>query len=188
VADQDPLTEKSEPHLRRESVVQMGLTKQVLLSSGLLFTVAAIIVCNMPNSALTDQLNRSVRPYVNFTGIYQDWSVFANPRTISAYVFARVDYSDGNSSVYPMPAGWGLAAYTDYRWIKFEEHLRPDTGEWHWPAYARYVAEQTRDEGRDPVRVALIRRWAETLPPGPGPEHGPWHEFTMFVMPVKGER
>jgi hypothetical protein len=188
VVNHYPLTEKSGPDLRREPVVQMGFTRQVLISVGLIFTVAAIVVGNMPDSALTAQLNRSVRPYLNFTGLYQDWSVFANPRTISAYVDARVDYSDGTSSVYPIPAGRGLAAYTDYRWIKFEEYLRTDGGGRYWPAYAKYVADQARGQGHDPVRVTLIRRWANTLPPGSGPERCPWHEFTMYVMPVKGVR
>jgi hypothetical protein len=184
VVSQDP-TEKSDRHLRHEPVVQMGLTRQVLISVGLIFTVAAIVIGNMPDSALTAQLNRSVQPYVNFTGLHQDWSVFADPRTITAYVEARVDFSDGTSAVYSFPVSPGLAAYSNYRWRKFGEHLRTDRKKWLWPAYAKYVADQARDQGHDPVRVTLVRRWANLLPPGRGPAHGPWHEFTMYVMPVK---
>ena len=166
----------------------MGEARQVLITVWLVFTVVAMIVGNMPDSALTAQLSRSTQPYLNFTGLHQSWNVFAPPPKISAYVDARVDYSDGSSSVYTVASGRGLAEYTDYRWNKFQEVLRPDTARWLWPAYAQYVASRARSDGHDPVRVTLIRRWADNLPPGPGPERGPWHEFTMYVMPVKGAR
>jgi hypothetical protein len=110
--------------------------------------------------------------------------VFAEPRDISAYVDARVDYSDGTSSVHPIPGASGLDAYVDYRWQKYEEVIRPDDGKQLWPAYANYIAGLARAEGRDPVRITLIRRWSPTLPPGPGPERGPWQQAVMGVFPV----
>jgi hypothetical protein len=166
----------------------MGEARQVFISVWLVFTVVAMIVANMPDSVLTAQLSRFTQPYLNFTGLTQSWNVFAPPPKISSHVDARVDYSDGTSSVFLVPAGRGLAEYTDYRWSKFEEYLRPDEGSWLWPAYARYVASRARSDGHDPVRVTLIRRWADTNLPGPGPERGPWQESTIYVMPVKGAR
>ena len=41
-----------------------------------------------------------------------------------------------------------------------------------------------RAEGRQPVRVSLVRRWADSNAPGPGPARGPWHEFTFYVETV----
>jgi hypothetical protein len=159
-------------------------TGRVLQSAALAFIVAAMIVGNLPDSALRSVAGTLTEPFLNATGLYQGWGVFANPRTISAYVNARVDYSDGTSSTVAIPDDGHLAAFSDYRWQKYMEMIRPDDGSSYWPAYAEYVANKERALGHDPVRITLVRRWAETLPPGPGPEHGPWHQNVMSVTAV----
>lgn len=157
---------------------------RALISVFLVFTVGAILVVNMPASVLQRDLGRVPQPFVNATGLDQNWGIFSDPRTLSAYVYARVDYADGSSSVVSFPSGRGLRAYVDYRWQKYEEQIRPDDGQWLWGPYATYVADRARQEGRVPVRVSLVRRWADTNPPGPGPERAPWREFTFYVQSV----
>lgn len=98
------------------------------------------------------------------------------------------DYSDGTFSVYRIPSRRGFGAYVDHRWQKYEELMRRRDGKWLWAAYAEYLANRARADGRDPVRVTLIQRWADTLPPGRGPEHGPWQESVMGVFPVGARR
>jgi hypothetical protein len=164
------------------------MARRVLISIGLIITVAAILVGNMPDSALTARLSQWAQPYLTATGLNQIWGVFAPPRRFAAYVDGHIDYSDGTSSVQHVPSDPGLGAYSDYRWLKYEESIRPDTANWLWPAYAEYLANRARADGRNPVRVTVIRRWADSLPPGPGPERGPWHEFTMYVLDVAGAR
>jgi len=156
----------------------------VLISVGVVVTIAAIIVGNMPDSALKSSLDDVAAPFLNATGLYQNWSVFSQPRILSGYVDGRVDNSDGTSSVYPIRIRRGLEASMDYRWHKYEEAIRPDDGQRLWPAYAEYLADRARADGHHPVRVTLIRRWSDTLPPGPGPERGPWHEAVMGVFQV----
>ena len=168
--------------------IEKSVPGQVLVSIGVVVTVAAIIVGNMPDSALKARFSDVTEPFLNVTGLYQNWAVFSQPRALSAYVDGRVDYSDGTSSVYPIRIRRGIAGSVDYRWQKYEEAIRPDDGQRLWPAYAQYLADRARADGHDPVRVTLIRRWAETLPPGPGPERGPWHESVMGVFPVGGAR
>ncbi len=166
--------------------IENSVPGQVLISIGVVVTVAAIIVGNMPDSALKSSLGNVTEPFLNITGLYQNWAVFAAPRTLSGYVDGRVDNSDGTSTVYPIRIRRGIAAPVDYRWHKYEEAIRPDDGQQLWPAYAEYLAERARADGHDPVRVTLIRRWSDTLRPGPGPERGPWHEAVMGVFPVGG--
>lgn len=153
----------------------------MLGSAALTVAVAVIVLGNVPDVGLWGRLKSATQPIRNATGLNQNWRVYSPPRDISAYVDAKVTYSDGTTSVYSIPGRRGLGAFVDYRWQKYEEAIRPDTGEPLWSDYADYVADRARAEGRDPVQVTLIRRWAETLPPGPGPEHLPWHEYAMFT-------
>jgi hypothetical protein len=118
------------------------------------------------------------------TGLDQNWGVFAPPRTISAYVEGRVEDSDGAVSVVSISTPPGIRAYADYRWQKFGERLRLDVNERLWEPYARFLANQARAEGRYPVEVTLVRRWASTQSPGPGPERGPWQEYAFFAVRV----
>jgi hypothetical protein len=161
---------------------------RVVISLCLVFTLGAILVVNMPDSELKGTVSTVTAPFLNATGLDQNWGVFATPRMLSAYVDGRVDYRDGSSGVFPIPARPGLAAYSDYRWQKFEEMVRTDDNQQLWAPYAEYLANRARAEGHDPVRVSLVRRWADTLPPGPGADRGPWREFTFYVLPLKGTR
>jgi hypothetical protein len=151
------------------------------------FTVLAIIVLNMPNSALKRDAGQITNPFAQAVGLDQNWGIFSAPRTISAYVNGRVDFADGSSIVIPISTAHGFGAFVDYRWQKYEEAIRGDDGEPLWAAYARYLAGQARSASRVPVRVSLIRRFSETRPPGPGPLRGPWHNFTFFVYVVPSE-
>lgn len=156
--------------------------RHFLISCGLVITIAAIIVGNMPDSALKSELGRVTDPLLTAAGLYQGWGVFAEPRTVSAYVDGRVDFTDGTSTTIPMPDRSGLGAEVDYRWQKYMEVIRPDDGAQYWPAYAQYLATRASGDGRTPLRVTLIRRWARTLPPGPGPERSPWSQDVMGVF------
>lgn len=161
---------------------------RAVISVGVLVTVGAMLAANLPASQLQRDLGRVAQPYVNAVGIGQDWGIFSRPRELSAYVYARVDYADGTSSVVNFPSGRGLDGYVDYRWQKFEEWVRPDAGRRLWDPLARYVAERAREGGREPVRVALVRRWADTERPGPGPQRAPWREYTFYVLTVGPSR
>jgi hypothetical protein len=160
---------------------------RAIISVFLGFTVLAILVVNMPSSVLRSDLARVTDPFVQATGLDQNWAIFAQPRDLSAYVEARVEFADGSSRVIPIPASGGIGDLVDYRWQKYEEMIRPDSGRPYWADYARYVAAQARTRERVPVRVDLMRRYAATRPPGPGPVRDPWAESTFFVSDLRAE-
>jgi hypothetical protein len=160
---------------------------RAVISVFLGFTVLAILVVNMPSSVLKSDLARVTDPFVQATGLDQNWAIFSQPRDVSAYVEARVDFADGSSRVVPIPASGGLGNLVDYRWQKYEEMIRPDSGRPYWADYARYVAAQVRTREHVPVRVDLVRRYAATRPPGPGPVRDPWAESTFFVYDLRAE-
>jgi hypothetical protein len=164
--------------------LESSVLGRLLISLGVTVTVVAVLVVDMPASHLRDRLIGPAGWFVRATGLDQDWGVFAPPPTISFFVEGRVDDADGTTSVWANPLRPGLGTYVDYRWHKYEERLRLDDEQRLWAPYARYLADQARAAGHTPVRVSLVRRWASTRPPGPGPEHGPWQEYTFFVLPV----
>jgi hypothetical protein len=167
-----------------QASVESSALGRAVISVGVTVTVLAVLVLNMPDSQLRSHLMAVVGPYIRVTGLDQDWAVFAPPRPISVFVEARIDDADGTTETVTLPRRSGIGAYTDYRWGKFQERVRLDVNHRLWASYARLVADRARAEGRTPVRVSLVRRWAETLPPGPGPERGPWQEFTFYVLPA----
>jgi hypothetical protein len=165
--------------------IESSTIGRALISLGVSCTVVAVLVINMPDSQLKSHLMGFVAPYARVTGLDQDWGVFAPPRTISLYVEGHIDLADGTTTTVDIPSRPGIEAYADYRWHKFGERLRLDRNKRLWAPYARLLADRARAEGRSPVRVSLVRRWSQTLPPGPGPERGPWQEYTFFVMQVR---
>ena len=111
-----------------------------------------------------------------------------SPRTSVIYGSARIQYSDGTSSVWSFPVRTGLMAYSDYRWQKFEEHVRLDGSSGLWQPFAQYLASHESAPGRTPVQVALTRRWAAIQAPGVSPGLGPWAQYVYCVMPVGAVR
>lgn len=158
---------------------------RAVISIGLVATLAAISVANMPVSEIRSALLGCAQPYLNATGLDIPWGVFApNPRNGTYYVEGLIDYADHTSSVWKFPARSALAEYSDYRWQKLEEWVRVDEHRDTWHPLSQYIANEARRAGHTPTRVSLVRRWSESLPPGRGPEHGRWHEFTFYVERV----
>ena len=151
-----------------------------LLVVGVVLVIAAV---NLPDSRIRSSLmDRGAAAVLRATGLDQNWGVFSDVRRTSVYVEGRVDYADGTNSVIQTPHGPGLSALADYRWHKYSEQLRLDDNSRLWKPYAALLAERARAEGREPVRVTLVRRFANTLPPGPGPERKEWTTFTFYTL------
>src|ERR1700760_3173209 len=101
--------------------------RRALASVALVVAVAVIVLGNVPDVGLWGKLRTATQPIRSATGLNQNWQVYAPPRRISAYVDARVTYSDGTSSIFGIPNRRGLGAFVDYRWQKYEEAIRADT-------------------------------------------------------------
>jgi hypothetical protein len=161
---------------------------RVLVNLLLVATLLSIVVVNLPASRLRQDLARLTTPFIDVTGLDQNWAVFSSPRTLSAYVYGVVEFADGSTSTVGIDTTSGLGSYVDYRWQKYEEVIRPDDGAPYWPDYARYLARQVGDDGRQAVQVSLVRRWSDSNPPGPGPARGPWQQHTFYVLALGGGR
>jgi hypothetical protein len=162
---------------------------QAVVNFFLIVTLAALLVANLPDSVVKTRLIAPANSYLAALGLGQNWGVFApNPRRDVIYVAAEIEYADGSSSTWSVPLRTGLMAYSDYRWQKFGEHLRLDKNRELWPLFAGYLADREIADGRTPVRVSLVRRWAELRPPGGTTELGPWRLFVYYTTAVDGAR
>lgn len=146
-----------------------------------MFTVLTV---NIPDSEIKDHLLVPFGPVLRATGLDQNWGVFSDVRSVSVFVEARVHNVDGSTRVFPIPSRPGLAALSDYRWQKYEEQVRLDDNKNLWAPYADWVIRQAKAQGLHPESVDLVRRFADTLPPGPPPERDPYTEFTFYSQPV----
>lgn len=158
-----------------------------VLTAFLLVTMVAIGVSVMPDSTIRTSAMGVVRPYLLATGLDQRWGVFApNPRQDTSHLEARIDHADGTVTVWTAPPATGVSEYWNYRWRKYAEQLwvERDRRE-ERRALAAWVIDRERAEGREPVRVTLVRRTAESLPPGPGPDQGPWREEPISLTTVE---
>jgi hypothetical protein len=170
-----------------EAAAPMSRGKRLGISAIIVLTLLGMLASAAPKSVIKDGLIDLTRPYLLATGLEQAWGVFAPspPRTTNDVV-ARIDRTDGTVGVYPLAGGDGISAYWDYRWRKYGEQMwKKRSAERERTAFARWVADQDRAAGHQPVRVTLVRTTHLNLPPGhPGPDEGAWREIPFFTTPV----
>jgi len=163
---------------------------QWLISAFVAVVLVAVCVTNLPESRLRRDGMRAAQPFLEATGLDQNWRVFApDPRQTSLRLEARVRYDDGSVATWRPPSGGALVgAYWDYRWRKWLENAVQDANRKAlWKPMALYVAREMRRADRAPARVTLIRRWQDLRPPGsPGPDARPWKRYEFYGVDVKG--
>lgn len=173
---------------RLQARLEASAIGRALISLFVIGTVFSVLVVNLPGSQLKDRLLVPFGPVLRASGLDQNWGVFSDVRTVSVFVEGRVLDADGSTTVIPIPTRRGLAALSDYRWQKYGEQVRLDDHRDLWRPYATWLAEDARGAGRIPVRVSLVRRFADSLPPGPGPERKQYQSFTFFELPLTEQR
>jgi hypothetical protein len=160
---------------------------RIVIGTFLALLVAALLVINAPNSVTKRGLMTVVAPALSALSMEQGWGVFSpNPRGFSLELEAHVLDADGTTHVVPFTYGHGLSEYRDYRWQRWADRMAngPDNIPM-WNPYCQWLAGQERDAGRHPVRIALVNRRLDTLPPGPGPARKPPVEHEFFTVGVR---
>jgi hypothetical protein len=159
---------------------------RIAISVLLLATLAAIVVTNLPDSRLRTEAMRVAGPYLEGTGLSQDWAVFApDPRRASIELQARVKYANGHMAIWTPPRGDDLAgASWDYRWLKWVENTIQDARrDMLWKPAAEFVARDMRRTGAPIASVTLIRRWRDVPPPGRSAPEPPWRSYAFYELP-----
>ena len=170
-------THETSPQQRFE---ESGLGRGVI-SLVLAITLVTIIVWVLPSSVLRSTLQPIVAPYALAAGLNQSWHLFApNPRQTSREVYARIEYDDGSTSRWELPGGRVIGPYRSYRWRKWADELRLDRSSEMWERAARYLAGLHATDGKTPIRVTLVRRWAPVPELGSG-DVAEWNEHDFYV-------
>jgi hypothetical protein len=162
---------------------------RLLISAFLVVTLAAVCATNLPESRLRRDALGPAKPFLNATGLDQDWRVFApDPRQTSLRLEARVRYEDGGVATWRPPAGGDLVgAYWDYRWRKWLENAIQDANrKVLWNPAASFVAREMARPGDAPTSVTLIRRWQDLRPPGAsGAAARAWKRYAFYSLDVR---
>jgi predicted DCC family thiol-disulfide oxidoreductase YuxK len=159
-----------------------------LITAFLLATLIAIVVENLPNSAIRHHVMRPGQPYLNALGLDQNWGLFApDPRRSVIDVYAIVKYDDGSTAVWRFPHNDALVGtYRDYRWRKWAENVfNTDNGVVLWRPAAVWAGRQMSRAGRQEQTVTLVRRWANLSPPGVSPSQRPWRSQSFFTLQLR---
>lgn len=165
--------------------LEASVAGRILISLFVLVTVVSLVLWAMPPSELKKQALKPLRPYVNATGLDQNWGVFAPPPRQLIVLQARIAYEDGTQRTWFLPRGGPLLdAYWDYRWRKYAEWARNDNRRYLWEPTAAWVARHERAQGRRPVSIALSRVITPLRPPGAGPSAEPPKTSDYYVYPV----
>ena len=160
---------------------------RAVLSALIALTVIGFVLTNMPQSELKRVSAPVVRPYIDATGLDQNWEVFApNPRSIALKFHARITYDDGESVTWQLPRGGRIVGhYRFYRWQKWMEYVRADDyADTLWEPTALWLARTYQEPDRGVTEVTLIRRWYDIPAPGSGAEPPPYNEYEFFVCDV----
>ena len=162
---------------------EASLAGRTVLTALLLFTLGAMIVSNLPNSELRRTGLRAAGPFLDVTGLHQNWNLFApDPRRVTLQLEARIVYDDGQIMTWhPAVGDPVVGVYATFRWRKWASYVvSRSNASALWAPTADWVARTHRRDGRFPARVVLVRRSYLAPLPGRGTTKPPWQSQVLF--------
>ena len=189
----------AKPNARRRAESQPPAGRKVAatrvaLSAFILFHLLAITAWSLhSDSPLVQNFTNAIRPYMLWTGLFQNWDMFApDPSKLNCNMGAVVEYRDGTRSLWSFPKMESRGIVDKYfreRWRKYaNDNLRLDPNAALWPDAARYVARQNYRPANPPVAVSLIRYWSEVPRPSANGSYqpAPWQWYSFYRYSVDG--
>ncbi len=143
--------------------------KPVFISLFLALNLMIIFTAGLPDKSEFGRLYlRTVRPYMNFVGLEQPWSMFApNPTTLNAYIEGVIYFKDGSQEIWSMPRptkmnAWDIILGGDRYCMIAEKYLRADSYSDIWKDVSKYVARgvealEGRGQGREVDMIQFYR-------------------------------
>lgn len=165
--------------------------KRGAISAFIVFHLVAITCWAVPWSfAPLGQIREIVRPYMQWTGLFQSWNIFApNPDMVNSYVRGVVITRDRHMRVMTFPRMEELSFAERYRKERFRKYTEvlPEQGESAlWPDAAQHVAWLFNNPSDPPDQVLLIQFHSD-IEPGASEEPEPKPDvFYDQYLPVGG--
>jgi hypothetical protein len=157
---------------------------RLLISALIVWSLAALLVSNLPPSELEETARPAVAPLLEAAALSQTWNLFApDPRRSTLRFEARLAYADGSQLTWHPPDGDPfISEYRSYRWRKWATNTMSDRRADMWPEIARWLAEQHRRDGQLPTEVILVRQFYFAPAPGSGERSVPaWSDDVLYV-------
>ena len=163
--------------------IEGGPLRRSVLSAILVFTLAAMLISNLPESQLRRSGLKVVGSFLDVTGLHQNWNLFApDPRRITLELEARVIYADGTIVTWrPTVGDPFVGVYASFRWRKWASYVVNRTNASKlWAPTADWIARTHIRDGSYPARVLLLRRSYLAPEPGRGTTQPPWHTQLLY--------
>ncbi|MBI2812002.1 MAG: hypothetical protein HYX67_14395 [Candidatus Melainabacteria bacterium] len=133
--------------------------------------------------------------FIEYTGLWQYYTVFSPPRSFNLYLEGEVELANGKTVIwkYPRVEQLGLVEKMQKERFRklYNDIANEPTDGVLWPDLARYIARQVYAEtGVRPVKVGLIRYWSDTPAPTSDPLPKPSTEYKShkyFTFPIQAE-
>ena len=158
---------------------------RAFLSGVIGFTLAAMLVSNLPPSELRRTGMKLLAPYLDASGLHQNWNLFApDPRRATLQLEARITFADGSAVVWHPPTGDPLVGvYRSFRWRKWAGNVLATSNAALLEPAADWIARLHTANGKTPTEVVLVRRSYVAPPPGSGePAARPWNEKIIYTV------
>jgi hypothetical protein len=163
---------------------------RVLLSGFILATLVSMLVSNLPPSELRRTGMKVLDPYLDATGLHQNWNLFApDPRRATIQLEARITFDDGSTVIWHPPTGDPfVGVYRTFRWRKWAGNVLASSNDNLLEPTADWIARMHTTDGKIPVEVVLVRRSYVAPPPGSGkPSKQPWRETVLITVRYQEE-
>jgi hypothetical protein len=164
-------------------------TGRALISALILFTLAAMVISNLPPSELRRTGMKAFDPFLDASGLHQNWNLFApDPRRATLQLEARVTFDDGSTAVWHPPVGDPLiGVYRTFRWRKWAGNVMDSDNQELLEPAADWIARVHTTDGKVPVEVVLVKRSYVAPRPGSGePSVRPWRESVLLTVRYDG--
>lgn len=165
--------------------LETSSTGRALISALILFTLAAMLLSNLPASELRRTGMKVFDPYLDATGLHQNWNLFApDPRRSTLQLEARITFDDGSTTVWHPPTGDPfVGVYRTFRWRKWAGNVLASSNESLLQPTADWIARMHTKDGKIPVEVVLVKRSYVAPPLGSGkPSKQPWRESVLLTV------
>jgi hypothetical protein len=146
--------------------------RKIVISIFLCWNLIAIGFHMCAPSIFRDRVLAGLNPYLWYTGLWQDYCVFApNPKDYNIQLSANVYFGNGQKQEFrfPNPANDNhLVRMMTERYRKWghDNVNQPQYKVW-WPDTCRWIARKyNRNPASPPVKIELVRQFSEIKPPG----------------------
>lgn len=161
----------------------------------IVFYVGTSVLYLSPPSPWRQRLLAPFWNFIEYTGLWQYYTVFAPPRSYNLYLEGEVELANGETIIwkYPRIEQLGLLEKMPKERFRklYNDIANEPTDGVLWPDLARYIARQVYEErGVLPVKVSLVRFWSDIPKPTAGSLSKPSTEYKShkyFSFPIQPE-